>query len=190
MAVAAAMTATSQATPITFTFGNNNGGGESQAVLDGMSAGTVTVGGLTLTAAANTGTFNSTSMAGFGINATASGDSTTEFDATDVMTFSFDQAVTLTLIDLNVFGPGDSGFITHGASTVHFTGDPFTTSISLAANESVTFGNDPGSSFSLQSITVDLPTGSVPENAQPTVCLLLGVGLILGGERFLRRKAA
>jgi hypothetical protein len=106
------------------------------------------------------------------------------------MIFSFDEAVTLTMINLNVFGASDSGFITYGASTVHFTDDPFVTSISLAANETVMFGNDSGSSFSLQSITVDLPTAQVPDNARPAACLLLGVGFLLGGERFLRRKTA
>lgn len=35
-----------------------------------------------------------------------------------------------------------------------------------------------------------ITVSAVPENAQTTICLLLGVGLLLGGERFLRRKAA
>lgn len=66
--IAIVITAHAQST--TFTFGSNNGGGESQMALDGLAAGFVTVNGLTLTASANTGTFNSTATAGFGINNT------------------------------------------------------------------------------------------------------------------------
>lgn len=74
----------------TFTFGNTNGGGQATLDLDGLASGSTTSGGVTLSAAADSGTFNSTTTAGFGING-AGTDSTTEFDLTNVISFSFDQ---------------------------------------------------------------------------------------------------
>jgi hypothetical protein len=168
---------------VTFTFGNNNGLGESQAALDGLASGSVTVSGLTLSAAANSGTFNSTSTLGFGINASPSTtDTTTSFDETDAMTFSFNKPVTFNSIDLNLFGSGESGFFTYTGGTIQITTDPFTfTNVSLAANEVVTFGNNSGSSFSLQSFNVTV----IPE---PATWMLMGVGLLLGVQRLRRRK--
>jgi PEP-CTERM motif len=167
---------------VTFTFGSNSGGGESQAALDGLATGSVTVNSLTLTATANSGTFNSTSAAGFGINASPSTtDSTTEFDETDVMSFSFDKPVTFNSIDLNVFGGSDTGFLTYSGGTIQITSDPFAfNNVNLAANEVATFGNNTGASFSLQSFNVTV----VPE---PATWILMGVGLLLGTQR-LRRK--
>ena len=186
LAASLAIAITAQAQTTTFTFGSNSGGGESQLALDDKASGSVTVNGLTFTAAANTGTFNSTSTAGFGINGSESGDSTTEFDLTDSMTFSFSQAVTLNTIDLNVFGTTDSGFLTYSGGTVNITSDPFSfTGISLAAGEVVTFGANAGSSFSLQSLTVT-PNAAIPE---PSVYMLLGVGLLFCGQRFARKRA-
>jgi hypothetical protein len=168
---------------VTFTFGNNTGGGESQAALDGQASGNVTVSGLTLSASANSGTFNSTASAGFGINASPSTtDSTTEFDETDIMSFSFNQAVTLNTIDMNAFGAGsDTGFLTYSGGTIQITSDPFNFSnVTLAANEVAMFGNNTGSSFSLQSINVTV----VPE---PATWMLMGVGLLIGAQRLRRR---
>lgn len=179
-----ALSFTAQA-QITFTFGSNGGGGESQLALDGLATNSVTVGGLTLTATANSGTFNSTASAGMGINASPSTtDSTTEFDEADFMSFSFDQAVSFDSIDLNVFG-ADSGFLTYSGGTIQITTDPFTfTGVNFAANEVVTFGNNSGSSFSLQSFTVT--STAIPEPSTWAM-IAVGVGLLAGVQR-LRRK--
>jgi hypothetical protein len=174
-----------QAQSITFTFGHNNGGGESQLALDGLSTGSVTVGGLTLTATANSGTFNSTATEGFGINAAAAGDSTTEFDVTDVMSFSFNQPVSLDSIDMNLFGASDTGFLTYTGGTVQITSDPFAFSgVNLAANEVAMFGNNSGASFSLQSITVTV----VPEPSTWAM-ITVGAGLLAGVQRFRRKQS-
>ena len=170
---------------VTFTFGSNNGLGESQAALDGLASGSVSVGGVTLSASANTGTFNSTASAGFGINAAAAGDSTTEFDVTDVMSFSFNQAVDLVSIDLSVFGGSDTGFLTYSGGTIQINSDPFAfKEVHLAANEVVTFGNNSGASFSLESITIT----AVPEPSTWAM-IVVGAGLLFATQR-LRRKTS
>lgn len=173
---------TAQAQTI-FTFGNTTTGGQATLDLDDKLSGSTVSGGITLSAFADSGTFNSTTSAGFGINNTGT-DNTTEFDLTNVMSFSFDQAVTLTSIDFNAFTTTtDVGYLTYSGGTISLTADPTVfVGVNIAANEVVQLGVTSGS-FSLQSITVD----AVPE---PSVYMLLGVGLLFCGQRFIRRKSA
>lgn len=173
----------------TFVFGNLNGGGQAAIDLDEKASGSTTMGGLTLTAAANTGIFNSAATTGFGINAAAAGDSTTEFDTytggADSMTFSFSMPVTINTIDLNAFGAGDTGFFTYSGGTIPIATDPFpfVQTITLAANEQAMFGATTGS-FGLQSITVTV----VPE---PSTYAMMGLGaaLLVGVQRFRRKTS-
>ena len=148
------------------------------------------MGDLTLTATASSGVFNSSLTAGFGINATPSGDNTTEFDTASTagaesMTFSFNMAVTLNTIDLNSFSAGDTGFFTYSGGTIPIATDPFPfiQTITIAANEQVTFGVTSGS-FALQSITVT----AVPE---PSTYAMIGLGaaLLVGMQRFRRKSS-
>lgn len=170
----------------TFVFGSNNGGGQAQFDLDGRSSGSTISGGLTLTATANSGTFNATANNGFGINGAGSGDSTTEFDEDnstspfkDSMTFSFDQDVTFIFLELSNFG-ADEGYLTLNASTIiidsgNFTFDP---GVRLAANTDAILGFTSGTGFALESLTV------IPESG--TAAVLLGIavlGLVMLGRR-------
>lgn len=170
----------------TFVFGSNNGGGQAQSDLDGRSSGSTISGGLTLTATANSGTFNATASNGFGINGAGSGDTTTEFDednstspVKDFMTFRFDQDVRFIFLELSNFG-ADEGYLTLNASTIiidsgNFTFDP---GIRLAANTDAILGFTSGTGFALESLTV------IPESG--TAALLLGIsvlGLVMLGRR-------
>jgi hypothetical protein len=65
----AAMALSAHAQTVTFTFGSIGGGGQAALDLDDKASGSTTMGGLTLTATASSGLFNSTANDGFGINA-------------------------------------------------------------------------------------------------------------------------
>jgi len=171
----------------TFVFGSNDGGGQAQADLDGLSTGSTISGGLTLTATANSGSFNSTGTGGFGINATGSGDTTTQFDdgspaGVEFMAISFNSDVIFESIELTDFGLTDEAFLTIGASTItidtaSFTFAPGTT---LSFGSSATFGFQAGNGISLASLTV------VPEPG--TYALLAGICAL--GYVMTRRRSA
>jgi len=149
----------------TFSFGDTTEAGQAQADLDGFASGSTVSGALTLTTTASSGTFNSTASAGFGINASPSGDSTTQFDdgssdGAEFMTFSFDQDVTFMSILLTNFGSGtDSAFLTIGGSTTTIDSGSFVFApgVSLGANTDATFGFGSGNGFELKSLTVVVP---------------------------------
>jgi hypothetical protein len=149
----------------TFTFGNNTDAGQAQEDLDDLVSGSTISGGLTLTATASSGTFNSTATGGFGINAMSSDDITNLFDygptdGADFMTFSFDQNVDFISIELTNFG-ADNAFLTiAGTTTTIGSGSfVFAPGTTLAANTDATFGFQSGNGFELASLAVM----SVPE---------------------------
>jgi len=145
----------------TFEFGSISGGGQATTDLDGLSSGSTTVDGLTLTLTASSGTFNSTSGSGFGINAAPSGDETTQFDdgstdGAESMTLEFDKDVTFESISLSLFGTSDEAFLTIGGSTTTIDDGAFTFApgTTLTAGSTATFGFQAGNGFELESLTV------------------------------------
>ena len=144
----------------TFTFGNNTSAGQAQANFDDLESGSTTSGGLTLTATASSGTFNSTPAGGFGINAMPSDDITNQFDnqstdGAEFMTFSFNQNVDFVSIELTEFGADEAFLTIAGITTIigsnSFIFAPGTT---LAANTDATFGFQSGNGFELASLAV------------------------------------
>jgi len=149
----------------TFTFGNNTSAGQAQADFDDLASGSTISGGLTLTAAASSGTFNSTTSGGFGINAMPSGDITNLFDnqstdGAEFMTFSFNQNVDFVSIELTKFG-ADEAFLTIAGITTIIGSNSFifASGTTLAANTDATFGYHSGNGFELASLVVTV----VPE---------------------------
>ena len=149
----------------TFTFGNNTSAGQAQADFDDLASGSTISGGLTLTAAASSGTFNSTTSGGFGINAMPSGDITNLFDnqstdGAEFMTFSFNQNVDFVSIELTKFG-ADEAFLTIAGITTIIGSNSFifASGTTLAANTDATFGFHSGNGFELASLVVTV----VPE---------------------------
>ena len=149
----------------TFTFGNNTSAGQAQADFDDLASGSTISGGLTLTAAASSGTFNSTPAGGFGINAMPSGDITNLFDnqstdGAEFMTFSFNQNVDFVSIELTKFGD-DEAFLTIAGITTIIGSNSFifASGTTLAANTDATFGFHSGNGFELASLVVTV----VPE---------------------------
>ena len=158
----------------TFTFGNNTSAGQAQADFDDLASGSTISGGLTLTAAASSGTFNSTTSGGFGINAMPSGDITNLFDnqstdGAEFMTFSFNQNVDFVSIELTEFG-ADEAFLTIAGITTIIGSNSFifASGTTLAANTDATFGFHSGNGFELASLVVAV----VPEPG--TYALLSG----------------
>jgi hypothetical protein len=158
----------------TFTFGNNTSAGQAQADFDDLASGSTISGGLTLTAAASSGTFNSTPAGGFGINAMPSGDITNLFDnqsidGAEFMTFSFNQNVDFVSIELTEFG-ADEAFLTIAGITTIIGSSSFifASGTTLAANTDATFGFQSGNGFELSSLVVTV----VPEPG--TYALLSG----------------
>jgi hypothetical protein len=158
----------------TFTFGNNTSAGQAQADFDDLASGSTISGGLTLTAAASSGTFNSTPAGGFGINAMPSGDITNLFDnqsidGAEFMTFSFNQNVDFVSIELTEFG-ADEAFLTIAGITTIIGSSSFifASGTTLAANTDATFGFQSGNGFELSSLVVAV----VPEPG--TYALLSG----------------
>jgi len=144
----------------TFTFGNNTSAGQAQADFDDLASGSTISGGLTLTAAASSGTFNSTTSGGFGINAMPSGDITNLFDnqstdGAEFMTFSFNQNVDFVSIELTEFG-ADEAFLTIAGITTIIGSNSFifASGTTLAANTDATFGFHSGNGFELASLVV------------------------------------
>jgi hypothetical protein len=149
----------------TFTFGNNTSAGQAQANFDDLESGSTTSGGLTLTATASSGTFNSTPAGGFGINAMPSDDITNQFDnqstdGAEFMTFSFNQNVDFVSIELTEFG-ADEAFLTIAGITTIIGSNSFifASGTTLAANTDATFGFHSGNGFELASLVVTV----VPE---------------------------
>jgi len=144
----------------TFTFGNNTSAGQAQADFDDLASGSTISGGLTLTAAASSGTFNSTTSGGFGINAMPSGDITNLFDnqstdGAEFLTFSFNQNVDFVSIELTEFG-ADEAFLTIAGITTIIGSNSFifASGTTLAANTDATFGFHSGNGFELASLVV------------------------------------
>jgi len=149
----------------TFTFGNNTNAGQAQADFDDLESGSTISGGLTLTATASSGTFNSTPAGGFGINAMPPGDITNQFDnqsadGAEFMTFSFNQNVDFVSIELTEFGD-DEAFLTIAGITTIIGSNSFifASGTTLAANTDATFGFHSGNGFELASLVVTV----VPE---------------------------
>ncbi|MEZ7843135.1 MAG: PEP-CTERM sorting domain-containing protein [Opitutales bacterium] len=158
----------------TFTFGSNTSAGQAQADFDDLASGSTISGGLTLTATASSGTFNSTPAGGFGINANASDDITNQFDnkstdGAEFMTFSFNQNVDFVSIELTEFG-ADEAFLTIAGITTIIGSNSFifASGTTLAANTDATFGFHSGNGFELASLVVAV----VPEPG--TYALLSG----------------
>lgn len=158
----------------TFTFGSNTSAGQAQADFDDLASGSTISGGLTLTATASSGTFNSTPAGGFGINAIAPDDITNQFDnkstdGAEFMTFSFNQNVDFVSIELTKFGD-DEAFLTIAGITTIIGSNSFifASGTTLAANTDATFGFHSGNGFELASLVVAV----VPEPG--TYALLSG----------------
>ena len=168
----------------TFTFGNNTSAGQAQADFDDLASGSTISGGLTLTASASSGTFNSTAIGGFGINAMPSGDITIQFDnqstdGAEFMTFSFNQNVDFVSIELTEFGD-DEAFLTIAGITTIIGSNSFifASGTTLAANTDATFGFHSGNGFELASLVVAV----VPEPGS-AVLLLGGLAMLAGRRR-------
>lgn len=170
----------------TFTFGSNTSAGQAQADFDNLASGSTIAGGLTLTATASSGTFNSTPAAGFGINAMPSGDITNQFDnqstdGAEFMTFSFNQNVDFVSIELTEFGD-DEAFLTIAGITTIIGSNSFifASGTTLAANTDATFGFHSGNGFELASLIVAV----VPE---PRTYALLSGCCVLAAVVLRRR---
>lgn len=125
--------------------------------VDGLAAGTSTVGSVTVSLSLfPDGAFNQT-MSGFGINAVTSADDTDEFDAGEGFTFSFDHNVTLDSVAVSLFGTGNSGRISYdGGSvigTISATGTTVLNSSIITSGTVLRFESLIGA-FSLDSFTV------------------------------------
>ncbi len=171
-----------------FEFGPLNNGGQAASDLDGKSSASTTAGGITLTATANSGTFNSSNTAGFGINGAGDDTGTTEFDQdssnnADVMTFSFDNDVTFKSIGLTNFGVSDRAFLTIGSNTVTIDSGTFVfePGLTLSANTAAIFGFQAGNGFELASLSI------IPE---PKTCALFAGFLGLSSLMVRRRMSA
>ena len=183
------------------------------ADLDGLSAGTSSVGGVILTAEAfqngvSSGTvFNGTSSS-FGINALGSDDSD-EFDNdlgagnADVMQFSFSTGGTFESIDLrgitsnasdaeailSFTGGGTFDLFGGSPNESNGTSDIYTISETFASNQLITLtvsGSAPSNtSFGLDGFTIS--TSAIPE---PSTYALIFGGIALGLVVWKRRKAS
>lgn len=165
---------------------------------------TVTTGGITVTlsAVANTGTFNLLSGPDFGINAPGGDDESDAFDngsGTDpeAMLFSFSTSAPATIdfvsIDFDritagglddaslAFGGGSSFNIT----SVNSTGGLFTlpTAESVASDQLIILSWVAGNGFGLEQITLDVTAVPEPSSA----IMLLVCGLMGMGQRRKRR---
>lgn len=158
--------------------------------LDGLTTGSATVGGITLTATLfPDGVFNQTGSA-FGINAASGTDDTDEFDPGEGFTFSFSTHVILNSITVSSFGTTSSGLVSfNGGSAIASISSTGITSLSstfVTAGTILRFASNSAdislasSDFSLDSLTVT----SVPE---PSAFALLG-GLAAVGFVASRRR--
>jgi len=153
--------------------------------LDGTASGTAVKDGLSLTASANTGVLNCTSIS-FGINASGTGDDTDEFDngagMSEIMTFRFDSDVVLVSIDFFSLGSGDTADLSSADSfnLGIYDGlptDPFEVNQAIAAGTDVELART-GGSFGIHSITVDV----IPEPATASLCCL-ALGILVKRRR-------
>ena len=100
---------------------------------------------ISLTASANTGVLNCTSVS-FGINAAGSGDDTDEFDAgtgtAEIMTFRFDSDVVLVSIDFFSIGSGDSADLVSVANSFNLAVSSAAGTDPFVINRSVSAGTD------------------------------------------------
>lgn len=161
--------------------------------LDGLTSGSATVSGVTLTATLfPDGVFNQTASA-FGINAASGSDDTDEFDPGEGFTFSFSTDVILNSISVSSFGSTSSGLVSfNGGSTIASITATGTTSLAatfVSAGTVLRFISNSSdltlasSDFSLDSITVTL--ASVPE---PSSGALLGGLAVVGFVASRRRR--
>jgi hypothetical protein len=156
-------TAAIHAAPVTFDFDTPTAGLIGYELI-GDSTGSVTAGGITLTATVfPSGTFNQTGS-GFGINAAGSGDDSDEFDPGEGFTFSFDQAVIINSLTVSSFGGSSVGLLSYDGGAVianiTSTGTTTVTSSLIASGTTLRFESTSGV-FSLDAITVT----AIPEPA-------------------------
>lgn len=187
LTVATVCFSTSASAQVTFQFGNITGGGQAALDLDGMGSGSTISGGVTLTATASSGAFNSTNAGGFGINAAPSGDSTTLFDdgsidGAETATFSFDTDVTIDSVGLTSFGATDSAFASLGPNSITIDSGAFTfpAGLFVTAGTPITFGFAAGNGFELESLTV---VPAVPEPGSLVLLGLVSLGMVVRRRR-------
>lgn len=158
--------------------------------LDGLSSGSATFGGVTLSATsfseAASQVFNATGS-NFGINADGT-DTTSEFDQNQGFTFSFNQDVTLNSISVNSFGGSSAGSLDFdgGANITSITATGLTSLSDTAVSSGTVlrFTSTGTSAFSLANIVA---TSAVPEPS--SFAALAGLAM-LGFIGTRRRRSA
>jgi len=159
--------------------------------LDSQNSGSVTQGGVEMTATAGPGPFNATGSF-FGINQSAGGDDTDGFDfeesggpgVAEMITISFDADVFLESIRVSSFGSSDEVTVSEGMNTiavVSMTGMTSLGSYALSANTPFAIATTAGSygnGWSLDSLTISTVT-AVPEPTTflPLLAVLIGTAL-------------
>ncbi len=160
--------------------------------LDGQSTLSLSFGGLTLNASANTGVLNRTSS-GFGINAAGSGDDTDMLDGgsgiAEAIDIRFDLDVLLDSFSVSAFGTLDRGRYTIDGTAVEFamTGEQSLGLALLSAGSSLSIGFIDGNGFSLDRVTVRRAT--VTESSSlALLCLGLAAFSAAPGRTGIRRR--
>lgn len=166
------------------TFGREHVVGNS--LIDELTSGSITRGGLTATFTANLGVLNANGTS-FGINDLDSADDPARLDTfngvVEFITVTFDQPVTFTQLTLQDFSPGETAILKIGPN-VSPAIDPLTAAIDaydftndgyqIALGQSLVISSGVGNGFSLESFQVNtVPEPSCLSVALPALAALL-----------------